>query len=151
MSKGSKLELICAIALLVIALGLISGGIAYAIVMNNKTKGYVETEATVIGYAEVEEWDRDMGSPFKETLYAEIVEYVVDGQTYSAQNTEVSKLPKNKGSKITIAYNPNNPQECVFPHTTVTVPILMLAVGVIFGIVGAILLRFYVKLKNCNN
>lgn len=88
--KEQKIELICAIVILVVAFGLIIGGIAYTVVMANKTNGYVEVESAVI--VDIVKVEEKLDSERKEmkTMYAEIVEYVVDGQTYSAQNTRTS-------------------------------------------------------------
>ena len=135
--------LIIAIVAMTIALGLIAGGIAYAVVTANKTRDYVKTDAIVTDIVEVRVTDHNHGG--KKTLYSEIVEYTVDGQTYSKQNTSASSLPKSKGSKITILYNADNPDDCVFKETTIANPVILIVLGVAFGIAGIALLRYYIK------
>lgn len=138
-----KIYLITAIVGIIIALGLIAGGIAYTTLMANKTKDYVNTDATVIDIAEVRVRDSEHGG--MKTLYAEIVEYVVDGVTYTAENTTASNIPKSKGSKITISYDPSNPEEYVFEHNTVGASVVLFVLGAIFGIAGIALLTYYLK------
>ena len=140
--KNHKLEFIVAIVILVFALGMIAGGIAYTALMANKTKNYVKTDSTVVDFVEVRRPRHGGGN---KTLYAEIVEYVVDGVTYSAQNTASSNLPKSKGSKIEISYNPNNPEEYAFPQNEVESSVFLFVLGAVFGIAGIVLLRYYFK------
>ncbi|MDE6372063.1 MAG: DUF3592 domain-containing protein [Clostridia bacterium] len=141
--KYNKILLFVAIVLMVISLGLIAGGIVYTTHIVNKTKDYVKTDSTVVDIAEVRMRDSEHGG--MKTLYAEIVEYVVDGVTYSAQNTTSSNRPKSIGSKIEISYNPNNPEEYVFPQNTVGASAILFVLGVVFGIAGIVLLRYYIR------
>lgn len=142
--SDSKGLLIGAIVVLIIALGLLAGGIAYTVNMTNKTKDYVKVDSTVVDIVEVRVSDDDGGM---KTLYSEIVEYVVDGKTYSAKNTSASNMPKKKGEKITISYNPSNPSEYVFQENTVMLAAILFVMGAVFGIVGIVLIRFSIKLK----
>ena len=141
--SDKRFLLIAAIVVIIVALGLLAGGIAYTINMANKTKDYVKIESTVVDIAEVRTRDSEHGG--MKTLYAEIVEYVVDGVTYSAQNTTSSNHPKSKGSKITITYNPSNPNEYVFPQNTVGFSVVLFVLGVAFGFAGIALIRYYFK------
>ena len=140
--KYNKVFFFGAIVMILVALGVIAGGIAYTVHKANKTKDYVEVESTVVDFAEVYH-KGSHGS--KELLYSEVVEYVVDGKAYRAQNTSSSNMPKKKGSKMTIAYNPNNPEEYTFPKSNVESSVFLFVFGAIFGIAGVVLLRYYFK------
>ena len=141
--KYNKIFLFCAIAMIIVALGSIAGGIAYTTHKANKTKDYVKIESTVVDFAEVRRRDSEHGG--MKTLYAEIVEYVVDGETYRAQNSSSSNMPKKKGSKMTIAYDPNDPSKYTFPQSDVGASVFLFVFGAIFGVAGVVLLRYYFK------
>ena len=138
-----KIYLVIAIVAIIIGLGVIAGGIAYITNTIEKTDSYVKTDSTVIDFAEVRVHDTRHGG--YSILYSEIVEYTVNGQTYTAQNTAASSSPKSNGSKIKIKYNPDNPEECVFVETTVASPIILFIIGFGFSIVGIVLLRYFIK------
>ena len=138
-----KIYLVIAIVAIIIGLGVIAGGIVYTTNTSEKTSSYVKTDATVIDFAEVRSLNHDRG--YSTIYYSEIVEYTVNGQTYTAQNTAASSSPKSNGSKIKIKYNPDNPEECVFVETTVVAPIILFVIGSVFFIVGIVLLRYFIK------
>ena len=77
-----------------------------------KDTDYIRIEATVVDIAEVYLTDADGGRKLR---YSEIAEYTVNGVKYRAQNNSASTAPKKIGSKIKVAYNPENPEECLFP------------------------------------
>lgn len=135
--------LIVSIIAMIIALGLIAGGITYAVQSAKKTNSFVKTDAVVTDIVEVRVSDHKRGG--KKTLYSEIVEYTVDGHTYLAQNTSASSLPKSKGSKISVLYNPENPKECVFVETNVMSHVIFFVLGIAFGTASIVLLRYYIK------
>ena len=138
--SSSTIFLIVAIVAIIISLGVIAVGIMYAVDSAKVTKEYTEIQATVIDIVEVRVRDSEYGG--YKTLYSEVVEYTVDGETYTKQNTSASNAPKSIGSKIKVLYNPD---ECEFKGGVVLAPILMFVLGGIFGIVGVVVLRNYIK------
>ncbi len=141
--SSSTIFLIVAIVAIIISLGVIAVGIMYAVDSAKVTKEYTEIQATVIDIVEVRVRDSEYGG--YKTLYSEIVEYTVDGETYTKQNTSASNAPKSIGSKLKELYNPDNTDECEFKGGVVLAPILMFVLGGIFGIVGVVVLRNYIK------
>ena len=97
----------------------------------NSTEGFVKTEGYVVDYHET--WDRDNGY-----MYSEIVEYIVNGQTYVKSSTSSSTIPKPIGSKMTVEYNPRNPKDSVVGSASRN--IMIYVIGGIFGIVGFFIL-----------
>lgn len=143
--SSSTIFLIGAIVAIIISLGVIAGGIIIAVNSAKVAKEYTEIQATVIDIVEVRVRDSEYGG--YKTLYSEIVEYTVDGETYTKENTSASNAPKSIGSKLKVLYNPDNPDECEFKESVVAVPIFMFVLGGIFGIVGVVVLRNYIKCR----
>ncbi|MDE6275135.1 MAG: DUF3592 domain-containing protein, partial [Clostridia bacterium] len=133
--KYNKIFLFAAIAMIIVALGSIAGGIACTVHDVNETKDYVKVDATVVDIAEVYHKGSHGGNSL---LYSEVVEYVVDGKTYRAQNTSSSNMPKKKGSKMTIAYDPNDPSKYTFPKSDVESNVFLFVFGAIFGFAGVV-------------
>ncbi|MDE5910928.1 MAG: hypothetical protein K2H24_01200 [Clostridia bacterium] len=81
-SKGqmTKIGLIILVAIILIAIG---GGML--IYDKLEYKDYVKTKAIIIGYDEKLDYDTEDGT--YNVLYAEIVQYTVDGILYTAKNT----------------------------------------------------------------
>lgn len=129
---------------LVIGLGLTAFAFWFLSVTVIKDAAYIRVEAEVVDVAEVRV--RDSDSHYYYTAYAEIVEYEVAGKKYRAQNTTLSSIPpKNLGGKITVAYDPENPQICFFPSSYYSfVPVaFVMAAG--FLAAAGILLRLDYK------
>lgn len=79
------------------------------------------------------------------------MEFKVGGETYRTQNGEYSyEKPENIGSKIMVAYNPENPQECFFPSSNYSfVPVsFVLSLG--FLAAGVVCLCLDKKEKRMN-
>lgn len=79
-----------------------------------KDINYVRTEANVVDFEE----RLDYIDGAYRRVYTEVLEFKVGGETYRTQNGKYSyEKPENIGSKIMVAYNPENPQECFFPSS----------------------------------
>lgn len=141
--SSSTIFLIVAIVAIIISLGVIAGGIMSAVNSAKVAKEYTEIQATVIDIVEVRVRDSEYGG--YKTLYSEVVEYTVDGKTYTKENTSASNAPKSIGSKLKVLYNPDNPDECQFKGSVVSAPIFMFVLGGIFGIIGVVVLSNYIK------
>lgn len=114
-------------ALIITSIAIIAGIIILIWGINNniKTENYIEIEAVVVNYEE--NFDNK---------YHEIVEYTVDGQTYSSTSSTASNIPDSIGSTVIIKYNPDDPSEVSWD--TGLSRILMPACGILFIVVGII-------------
>lgn len=127
--------LIIATGLFAIAIWQLSDTVA----MDNN---YIRIEATVVDIAEERVHDHRGGHKY---LYAEVVEYTVNGKVYQAQNTSASNIPKNIGSTITVAYNPENPENCIFPSSNYSFVVLAFVMAAGFITAGAVCLSIEAK------
>lgn len=99
---------------------------------NEKNETFVETTSRVVDYKYNDE-----------RLQAIVVEYVVDGQTYQKVSNSYSNMPKSIGTKVSIRYNPNNPQDAIWTSdsTNIVLPII----GVVFILAGVIVVIYSIK------
>ncbi|MDE7306949.1 MAG: DUF3592 domain-containing protein, partial [Clostridia bacterium] len=130
------------LAALLIGLGLTAFSIWYLTDTVFKDMDYIRIEATVVEIAEVRVKHPGEVSKIR---YAEVAEYSVDGVTYKAQNNSASTAPKKVGSKITVAYNPENPSECFFPSSNYSVVVLVFVLSAGFTAAGGICLSIEAK------
>lgn len=96
-----------------------------------KDTDYIRIKATVVDIVEVRttsSMDSSSGGG-ERTLYSEIAEYTVNGVKYRAQNNSASTAPKKIGSKIRVAYNPENPEDCFFPTSNYPACVVMFVLG----------------------
>ena len=128
---------------LIIATGLFAIAIWKLSDTVTKDNEYIRIEATVVDIAEVRTHDSEHGG--YKYLYAEVVEYKVNGKAYRAQNTSASNMPKKIGSKITVAYNPKNPEECFFPSSNYSFVILGFVMAAAFTAAGGVCLSIEAK------
>ncbi|MDE7439501.1 MAG: ribosome biogenesis GTP-binding protein YihA/YsxC [Clostridia bacterium] len=128
---------------LVIGIGMLVFAIWYLTDTLTKDDKYIRIEATVVEIATVRTHDSEHGG--YKYLYAEVVEYTVDGKTYRKQNNSSSTHPKKVGSKMTVAYDPQNPKNCFFPSSNYTVSVLMFVLSAGFTAAGASCLSIEVK------
>ena len=116
-------------------------GAVILIYNENKVKGYVRVDATVVGYEKRYDYDDE------QWMYREKVEFIVDGKTYEATNEVWSNAPKSIGKTIEIAYDPNNPNNNEFVKSKnifSLVLFLMSGVGVI-GLVAQVVMDVKAK------
>ena len=93
-------------------LGLIIGMSVYNAKVSAKLEYFITTTGTVIDYKVSSHLDED---GFTEYLYAEIAAFEADGVTYTVTNSISSNNGvKRIGDSVTIAYNPDNPNDCIF-------------------------------------
>lgn len=135
----------------VVGFAFIGGGLWNLISKQTKIDGYVKIEAYVQDYKEsVSSHYDDNGFYHETTTYAEIVSYYVDGKVYFATNNVSSSSPKRIGSKIEIAYDPQDPSDCIFVNSTYQLTIILMCVGGISFIIGFIMLALDIKKRNQN-
>lgn len=123
---------------------LLSVGIWFLTVTVIRDNRYIRTEATVVEIATVRVHHRRGGNRY---LYAEVVEYTVNGYTYRAQNNSSSNMPKEIGSKMTIAYDPKNPENCFFPSSNYSAAALIAALAAGFITAGGVCLSIEAKVR----
>ncbi len=127
---------------LIIATGLFAIAIWFLSDTVSMDNEYIRIEATVVDIAEVRTHDHRGGYKY---LYAEVVEYKVNGKVYQAQNTSASNIPKNVGSTITVAYDPANPEECFFVSSNYGFVILAFVMAAGFTAAGGVCLSIEAK------
>ena len=93
-----------------------------------KRKDYIVTSGYVVDY--YEKWDSSSG----QYLWAEIVEYNVDGKVYEVTSSSSSSSPLPYGSRVNVYYNPVNPGVSVVNQKSNS--IIMYVFCGIFGVVG---------------
>ncbi len=115
-----------------IGVGVLAFASYYTLATRNKLSRYVEINAVVIDYKEsISETDDSYN-----ILYAEIVQYQVNGVTYKATNSASSNSPKRIGSQIKIAYNPANPSDCIFVSSENLLFVVLFVFGAAFLAIG---------------
>ncbi|MDE6558131.1 MAG: DUF3592 domain-containing protein [Clostridia bacterium] len=132
-----------ALIAVLIGLGVFSYGIYRSVNGKSKLDNYIEISAYVIDYAEVTNDD--------ETLYAEIVQYYVNGVSYTAKNTMSSSDPKRIGSVMKIAFNPENPEDCIFVSTEKWLKVFLYVFGGGMTAFGVVFMVCLVRLNRRKN
>ena len=92
---------------------------------NEKSKSYVEIDSIVVDY-----------KINSDGLQAIIVEYVVDGQTFTKESNSYSNMPKDIGTEVAVKYNPNNPGDAIWVHDSTN--IILPVIGGLFSVFGLI-------------
>ena len=143
-NKPTKLHLILAITCLIIGLGIIVGISFYEGLKSIQINRFNITTGTVVDY-KVFDFSYSNSNVHESYLYAEIAEFEVNGKKYTVTNSvDSSHITKNIGDSITIAYNPENPLDCVFIASSNKIFIILLALfGVLFTGVSVVLLIYY--------
>lgn len=131
------------LAVLIVGVGLLAFSAWYVSKTAIKDSGYIRVEATVVEIAEVKVTDHRYGG--YKIRYAEIAEYEVDGVTYRVQNNSASTAPKGVGSKITVAYNPDSPEDCFFPSSDYGASVVLFVLSAAFTVGGAVLIGYVVR------
>lgn len=90
---------------------------------NLKTITYKPTTATVVGYEEN-----------KAGLKTEVLEFVIDGQTYQSTENYYTSQPKKQNTTVDVRYNPKKPEEILVIEREPDY--LALGVGLLFSVVG---------------
>ena len=123
-----------AFIMILVGVGVLVGASFYTVATRKKLDRYVEINAVVIDYKEsVSETDDGYT-----IMYAEIVQYEVDGITYKATNSASSNRPKRKGSTLKIVYNPANPADCIFVSSSNLLVIVLFVLGAGFSALGVV-------------
>ncbi|MCM1236761.1 MAG: ribosome biogenesis GTP-binding protein YihA/YsxC [Ruminococcus flavefaciens] len=130
---------------LIIGIGLLAFAVWYLTDTLITDAKYVRVEAEVVDIAEVRVHDGKHGG--YKWLYAEVVEFEVNGVTYRAQNNSVSDVPKSIGSKMTVAYDPIGPGNYFFPSSNYSFAPLSFVLAAGFTACGIVCLRLDHKEK----
>lgn len=130
---GKKGGIIGSIIVIILGVGLILGAYLYQRSTTEKSDGWIHTVATVVDYEQRRDYDSDGNLDY---MYREIIEYVVNGITYRKTSNVSSNIRPSIGSTREIAYNPNNPNDCIFVSANNMMCIVFYAVGALFAAVG---------------
>lgn len=120
---ASRKGIFLGLAFIIMGIGLLVVAVMQMDKINNKKETYIETTATVVAYAHN-----------TNDLEAIIVEYQVDGNSYRKQSNTYSIMPKAKGAKVQVKYNPNDPSDAIFVHDSSN--IVFPLVGIVFILAG---------------
>ena len=96
-------------------------------VINMKNKNYLKIEATILDTKVLEEAYTDADGNHVDETYSATIEYTVDGKKYQQTLDNVSKY--NVGDKMTIYYNPQDPNQ-ITQSKTLIIPIVMIIAGI---------------------
>lgn len=138
-------------AFLCLGLGLVIGISIYSATISAKLKNFIITTGTVIDYKVTTSWtNSDHGAGPSQEAYAEIAEFEINGTIYTATNSISSTSGvKNIGDTVQIAYNPENPNDCIFitPNNKLAL-IIAFSIGIVFFIAaGCMLFGYCVRYK----
>lgn len=120
----------------VVGIGLLFFSIKTITSYNEKNSTYTQLTAEVTDYATDDEG-----------LKAIIVEYQVNGNTYTKTSNAYSNTPKSIGTKVDIKYNPSSPSDAIWvsDSTNIVMPLF----GGVFTLVGIIVVVMSAKkMKN---
>ena len=110
----------------------------FLFISDKHNKDYIKIESTVSKVVLVKEASYDVDGNKEEATYNIFVKYTVDGKEYE---TELGEMFEQKvGDKITIVYNPENPNEISQPSSMI-LNIAMLVAGIASltgGIISAV-------------
>ena len=117
-------------------------------VITKQNQNYIKTEAIVSSVQLVEEAYTDVDGNHVEATYDVGVKYTVDGTEYDEVLQGITKY--NIGDKMTIYYNPENPNQ-ITQSKSLIIPLIMIIGGIaalVGGVVsGANALKRYKKMK----
>lgn len=122
-----------------VGIAVLIGALVFTTSHVSKLNSFKRVQATVV------EWQYKGTSDNGNSMYSEVVEYSVDGKTYTAVNNSSSNSPNRIGSKMEIAYNPEHPEEYIFVSSNTILIIVLFAIGVLFPLAGISLVVKYVK------
>ena len=104
-------------------------------IISLKNQNYIKVEATVTNVNVRQEEVTDNEGTHMEETYDVSFKYTVDGKEYDNKFDGISKY--NVGDKMTIYYNPSNPQE-ITQTKSLILPIVII-IGGIASLVGGII------------
>lgn len=102
-------------------------GIAMFII-NSQNQNYIKIDAIVSKTELAEEAYTDADGNLVEATYKVFVKYTIDGNEYEQELGQLSGY--NKGDKITIYYNPENPSQ-ITQTKSLVIPIVITSIGMI--------------------
>lgn len=124
---------------LILGIAALIYGIVTIVDYNEKSKVYRDIEARVVDYDTSTSTDED---GYTRTLYASILEYTVNGETYKFKEKSYSMNKESIGEKITIKYNPENPKGAMESFGGSYLLAILVGVGFIGGSL-VLLVRYY--------
>ena len=142
--KPAKSYLMFITVFLFIGIGLIVGTSVICAQTNAKLKTFVVTTGIVIDYKVTNSWGLDNDSSIT-TAYAEIAQFEVNGKIYTVTNgLSSTQGVKRIGDAVQIAYNPENPDDCIFITSNNKFGIIFaIVLGCLFTLVSGVLLCCY--------
>lgn len=120
----------------------------FLFISDKHNKDYIKIESTVSKVVLVKEASYDVDGNREEAMYNIFVKYTVDGKEYENELGEM--FEQKVGDKITIVYNPENPNEISQPSSLILNLVCLVGgiASLTFGIVSAVnVVKKYQKMK----
>lgn len=127
-------------AMLAIALGFGIFATVYTVKTCRKLNAYTHINATVIDNSLVD--GSHYGKHQRFSTLAAVVEYSVDGKRYVAQDKMSTSYGKKIGTLREIAYNPADPEECLFVRSEKSLFAFLFVFTACFAAMGAAVAAF---------
>lgn len=127
------------IIMLVVGIGVLIGAFFYTNSINSKLAKWPRATATVVDYVLSYRTDHNYTT---DPMYAEVLEYTVNGEIITVKSDVSSNIPPILNVKKEIAYNPDVPTDFVYADgVDKSLPqILLFVAGGVFTAVGVLLL-----------
>ena len=137
----NRVEFWVMFVVLAIGVTLLINATVHTVEVSRKLAQYTHIQATVTEHV----INPSHGSQSGSTV-ASVVEFEVDGVTYRIKNRVASSSNSDKvGSTIEIAYNPDDPNDCLFVESEKTWFVLLLAFSGIFLAISTVFTVMLVK------
>lgn len=133
MKKEKRLTILIGLIMFVTGIAAVVLGIFLIKDKIEKDRTFISTTGIVVSYDAEGGYDDDLYDNYfyKNVEYAPIVEYVVDGEVYHTVHNVYSSTPEYFiGQKVSLKYNPNDPEDVIFKYNNAYWIILLF--GVVF-------------------
>ena len=129
------------VIILTISSGLWIFAVYYTVNISRKLSSYTHINATIIDY----KLETNGTTENRKSHYYTVVEYRVDGVTYRAKDKMSAAVTGKTGSPLKIAYNPDDPAECVFVHSEKSLLAFLFIFTAVFTAMGTAVAAVFVK------
>jgi len=104
---------------------------------SKRSENFISTFATVVDHDERISSSTNRSNTSRSRVYGIIVEYEVDGTTYTRTSNLYTDRPKAIGERVEIKYNPDSPADMIWLENNGL--ILFLIIGAAFVVVSIII------------
>lgn len=123
-------------------------GIQKSIQYKEKVKTYKKTQGIFINSKEIEPEDFQEEMEASNSTYILTYAYEVNGKIYTVSTDYETAFIPEEGSKKTVLYNPDNPEEAIIEGNTSSIFVLIL--GIMFSVIPSLILVGELTSENKN-